>query len=193
MSTANALATAPGYVAGTWTIDPAHSEVSFGVRHMMISKVRGRFGAFTGTIVTTDDPLASSVNAEVDMTSIDTNNADRDAHIRSADFFEVDTYPTMTYRSTGVRAEGDELVLDGELTLKGTTRPVPLTLEHHGVGPDAFGGVRTGFTATGQLSRKAFGVDIEMPLEGGGVVVGDKIEINLEIEGVLDQGDAAAS
>ena len=117
----------PGYVAGTWTIDPVHSEVGFSVRHMMVSKVRGRFNTFSGQIVTGENPLGSSVTAEIDLASIITGNEQRDEHIRSADFFEVETYPTMTYRSTGVRVEGDEYILDGELTLKGVTKSVPLT------------------------------------------------------------------
>ena len=112
----------PGYVAGTWTIDPVHSEVGFSVRHMMVSKVRGKFTTFSGELVTGEDPLASSVTAEIDLTSIDTGNEQRDDHIRSADFFDVETYPTMTYRSTGIRQDGDDFVLDGELTLKGVTR-----------------------------------------------------------------------
>src|SRR5260370_5093485 len=100
----------PGYVAGTWTIDPTHSEVSFTVGHLMVSKVRGRFGRFEGEIVTGEDPLASSVSAEIDLTSIDTNQPDRDAHIRSADFFEVERYPAMTYQSSALRYDGDDFV-----------------------------------------------------------------------------------
>src|SRR5215469_18054364 len=105
----------PGYVAGTWTIDPVHSEVSFQVRHMMVSKVRGRFDKFEGTFVTAADPLESTVTASVDLSTINTGQEQRDAHIRSADFFEVETYPTMTYQSTGVRADGDVYILDGKL------------------------------------------------------------------------------
>src|SRR4249920_781396 len=95
----------PGYLAGTWAIDPVHSEVSFTVRHLMVSKVRGRFTAFEGTLVTGVDPLRSTVEASVELASIDTGNADRDAHVRSADFFDVDRYPTLSYRSTGIRAD----------------------------------------------------------------------------------------
>ena len=124
----------PGYVAGTWTIDPVHSEVGFTARHMMVSKVRGKFRTFSGEFVTGEDPLDSSVTAEIDLSSIDTGNEQRDAHIRSADFFEVETYPTMTYRSTGVRRDGDFYILDGTLTLKGVTREVPLALELNGFG-----------------------------------------------------------
>src|SRR5262249_16801478 len=114
----------PGYVAGTWSIDPVHSEVGFTVRHMMVSKVRAKFRVSAGQIVSGDHPFGSSVTAEIDLPSIDTGNEQRDAHIRSADFFEVETHPTMTYRSTGVRRDGDSHVLDGELTLKGVTKEV---------------------------------------------------------------------
>ena len=118
----------PGYVAGTWSIDPVHSDVGFTARHMMVSKVRGKFRTFSGELVTGDNPLDSSVTAEIDLSSIDTGSEQRDAHIRSADFFEVETYPTMTYRSTGVRPHGNDHILDGELTLKGVTKEVPLAL-----------------------------------------------------------------
>ena len=178
--------TIPRYVTGTWTIDPVHSEVGFSVRHMMVSKVRGKFTSFEGEIVTSENPLDASVSATVDLTSVDTGNVDRDNHVRSADFFEVDTHRFMTYRSTGVRLEDGEYVLDGELTLRGVTRSVALQLEIGGFGPDAFGGVRSGFTATGTISRSAFGVDFNAALETGGVVVGDKVAITLEIEAVLN-------
>jgi polyisoprenoid-binding protein YceI len=175
----------PGYVAGTWSIDPVHSEVGFSVRHMMVSKVRGRFRTFSGQIVTGDSPLGCSVTAEIDLSSIDTGNEQRDAHIRSADFFEVETYPTMTYQSTGVRQAGDHLVVDGKLTLKGVTKDVPLTLELNGFGPDPYGGTRAGFTATAEINRRDFGVNFTAVMETGGAVVADKITIHLEIEAVL--------
>jgi polyisoprenoid-binding protein YceI len=175
----------PGYVAGTWDIDPVHSEVGFSVRHMMVSKVRGRFTTFSGQLVTGADPADSSVTAEIDLSSINTGNEQRDAHIRSADFFEVETYPTMTYRSTGIRAEDGEYALDGELTLKGVTRRVPLALEVNGFGPDAYGGTRAGFTATGDINRRDFGVNFNAALETGGAVVADKVTLHLEIEAVL--------
>ena len=135
MTTSTETGTIPGYIAGTWEIDPVHSEVGFTARHMMVSKVRGRFTQFSGEFVTADDPLQSSVTATIDLTSIQTGNEQRDQHIRSADFFEVDKYQTMTYRSTGLRAEGDHYVLEGELTLKDVTKEVPLTLELNGFGP----------------------------------------------------------
>jgi polyisoprenoid-binding protein YceI len=181
-----AATTIPGYVAGTWTIDAAHSDVSFAVRHMMVSKVKGRFGSFSGTVVTAENPAESTVTAEIDLNSIDTNNGQRDDHIRSGDFFEVEKYPAMTFRSTSLAASGDKFVLNGDLTLKGNTKNVELKLELGGFGPDAYGGTRAGFTATGEISRKEFGVDIDMPMDGGGVVIGDKIAITLEIEAVLN-------
>jgi polyisoprenoid-binding protein YceI len=179
----------PGYVAGTWDIDPVHSDVSFSVRHMMVSKVRGKFLTFSGEIVTGEDLTGSSVIAAIDATSIDTNNEQRDGHIRSADFFDVENHPQWTYRSTGVRVDGDEIVVDGELTIKGVTRQVPLKLELGGFGPDAFNpeGTRAGFSASTSIDRNDFGVDIKLPMDGGGVVVGDKVQINLEIEAVLRQ------
>jgi polyisoprenoid-binding protein YceI len=180
--------TIPGYLVGTWAIDPVHSDVSFSVRHMMVSKVKGRFGTFSGTIVTAENPLDSAVTAEIDLNSIDTNNSQRDDHIRSADFFEVATYPTMTFSTTSIEADGGDFVLHGDLSLKGRTQNVPLKLELNGIGPDAYGGTRIGFSASTELSRKEFGVDIDMPLDGGGVVIGDKITVTLEIEAVLQQG-----
>ena len=175
----------PSYTAGTWDIDPVHSDVSFSVRHMMVSKVRGRFGEFSGQIVTGEDITGSSVQATIDATSIDTNNEQRDNHIRSADFFDVANHPTWTFTSTGVRVDDGDLFLDGELTIKGVTRPVTLTLQAEGFGPDAFGGTRAGFSAATTINRNDFGVDIAMPLDGGGVVVGEKVTITLEIEAVL--------
>jgi polyisoprenoid-binding protein YceI len=175
----------PGYIAGTWDIDPVHSDVSFSVRHMMVSKVRGRFATFSGEIVTGEDVTGSSVTATIDATSIDTNNDQRNGHIRSADFFDVENHPTWTFTSTGVRTDGEDLVIDGNLTIKGVTKPVQLAVEVNGFGPDAYGGTRAGFTASTSINRSDFGVDIAMPMDGGGVVVGEKVQITLEIQGVL--------
>ena len=179
----------PGYVAGTWAIDPVHSEVSFVVRHMMVSKVRGRFDTFEGTIITAENPLESSVTASVDLSSVNTGQEQRDAHIRSADFFEVEKHPMMTFASTGVRAEGDHFLLDGDLSIKGVTQPVTFKLEVNGFGPDAFGGTRAGFSAATEINRKDFGVNFDGPIPGvpGGVAVSDKVTVTLEAEGVLQQ------
>ena len=164
----------PGYVVGTWDIDASHSTVGFSVRHMMVSKVRGYFTRFSGEIVT----------AAIDMDSIDTRQEQRDAHIRSADFFDVGNHTEMTFRSTEVRTDGADWHVLGDLTIKGITKPVELALEVNGFGPDAYGGTRAGFSAKTEISRKEYGVDIDMPMDGG-VVVGDKISIELEIEAVL--------
>jgi polyisoprenoid-binding protein YceI len=170
-STVDATGTAQ-LSAGTWAIDPVHSSISFSVRHLMVSKVRGRFDNFSGAIVV----------AEIAVDSISTNNEQRDAHIKSADFFEAEKYPTATFRSTGVRTKGDNYVVDGEFTLKGVTKPVSLDLEFNGVNPGMGHGEVAGFEASVVLNRKDFGIDIDMPLETGGTVVGDKITIALDIE-----------
>ncbi|HEY1641390.1 MAG TPA: YceI family protein [Streptosporangiaceae bacterium] len=183
--TETTLTQIPGYVTGTWSIDPVHSEVGFSVRHMMVSKVRGRFTEFSGEIVTAENPADSSVTAEISLASINTGNEQRDEHIRSADFFEVETHPTMTYRSTGVTVSDGDFAVEGELTLKGVTKSIPLHLELNGFGPDPFGGTRAGFTATTEINRRDFNVSFSAPMEGGGVVVSDKITIHLEIEAVL--------
>jgi polyisoprenoid-binding protein YceI len=177
----------PGYVAGTWAIDPVHSEVGFTARHFGVSKVKGRFDKFEGTFVTGEDPLASSVNATIDATSINTNQEQRDAHIRSADFFHVEEHPTLTFVSTGIKDNGGEYLLEGDLTIRGVTKPVSLKLEVNGFGPDAYGGTRAGFTATGEINRNDFGVSFNGPIPGvpGGVIVSDKIGLTLEVEGVL--------
>jgi polyisoprenoid-binding protein YceI len=182
--------TLPGYVTGTWTVDPVHSEVSFVVRHLMVSKVRGRFDQFEGTITTTPDPLQSSVTATVDLASVNTGNETRDNHIRSADFFHVEKHPTMTFRSTEIRPDGDDFLLDGDLTLRGVTRPVTFKLEVNGFGPDPYGGTRVGFSATAEINRNDWGVSFNGTIPGAGtaVVLSEKVTINLEIEAVLNAG-----
>ena len=177
--------TIPGYIAGIWDIDSAHSDVSFSVRHMMVSKVRGRFNNVSGRLVTAADLLNSSVTADIDVNSFDTGNAQRDEHVRSADFLHAAQYPTMTYRSTEIRRDGDDLVVDGELTLHGIARQVPLTLEVTGFGPDPYGGTRMGVSATTKINRKDFGIDTDLPLDGGGVVIGETVQISLDIQAVL--------
>ena len=185
MTASTTETTIPGYVAGRWTIDPVHSEIGFSVRHMMVSKVRGKFTNFSGEIVTAHDPFESSATAVIDLKSISTGQDQRDEHLRSADFFEVETYPTMTYRSTRARFEDGNYILDGELTLKGITKSVPLVLELNGFGPDPYGGTRAGFTASGEINRRDFNVNFNAPLQNGGVVVSDKITLHLEVEAVL--------
>ena len=178
------VAVAAPIQAGTWAIDAAHSTVGFSVKHLMVSKVRGTFDTFSGSITIAPDGTPS-VTAQIAVDSINTRNEQRDGHVRSADFFDAEKYPTATFVSTGVRPDGDDYILTGDFTLKGVTRPVELELEFNGVNPGMGNGPDAGFEAKTVISRKDFGVDIEMPLEGGGVVVGDKITITLEIEAGL--------
>ena len=178
----------PGYLAGTWNIDPVHSDVAFSVRHMMVSKVRGHFTKLEGQFVTAEDPLASTVTAAIDLDSIDTNNAQRDDDLRSSNFFEVDKNPKMTYRSTGIRHSEDGFDVDGELTLHGVTRQVTLAVDINGFTRDPFGGTRAGFSATTEINRHDFGITFNAPMEGGGVVIGERIQIFIEIEAVLAEG-----
>ncbi|BBX91187.1 polyisoprenoid-binding protein [Mycolicibacterium boenickei] len=175
------VAVATDLTAGTWAIDPVHSSINFSVRHLMVSKVRGSFETFSGAITVAEDGTPS-VSASIDVTSIDTRNEQRDAHVRSADFFDAENYPTATFVSTGVRPDGDDYIVDGDFTLKGVTKPVSLKLEFNGVNPGMGQGAVAGFEASVVLNRKDFGIDIDMPLETGGTVVGDKVTITLEIE-----------
>jgi polyisoprenoid-binding protein YceI len=173
-----------GLVPGTWQIDPTHTDIGFTVRHL-ISKVRGTFEEFEGEIVIAENPLESEASATVQLNSINTGTAQRDDHLRSSDFFEVDQHPVMRFRSTGVRADGDGYVVTGDLTVKNVTREIELNVEFLGVGPDPWGGTRVGFEATGKLSRKEFGVDFNIPLEGDKFVIGDQVSIHLQVEAVL--------
>jgi len=179
----------PGFVAGTWDIDPVHSEVSFVVRHMVVSKVRGRFDRFEGTVVTAEDPLESKVEAVINAGSINTNQEQRDAHVRSADFLDVDNYPEITFSSFVVRPAGDRFLVDGDLTIRGVTKPVTLELEVNGFTPDPYGGTRAGFTATTEIDRQDFGVSYNGPIPGAdnAMVLSDKVTLNIEVEAVLRQ------
>ena len=167
-------------IAGTWTIDPSHSEVGFTVRHLM-SKVRGQFEKFEGTVTTGADLKDTTAEATIDLGSITTRDAQRDAHLRSADFFDVETNGHMTFKS--VQFDGETAT--GVLTIKGISKPVELTVEYLGVEKDPWGGQRVGFEASGVISRKDFGVDFNVPLDGGKVLVGDAVNITLAIEAVL--------
>jgi polyisoprenoid-binding protein YceI len=183
----------PGYTTGTWTIDPGHSDVAFTVRHMMVSKVRGHFTRIEGELVLASDPLASTVTATIDLSSIDTNNPQRDDDLRSANFLEIQTHPTMAYRSTGIRHGEDGFDVDGELSLHGVTRQVPLTLVVNGFTRDPYGGTRAGFSATAEIDRKDFGITTNIPMDGGGVVIGDRIQIYIEIEAILSPPEPAGA
>ena len=179
-------ATIPGWIAGTWTVDAAHSAVGFSVRHLM-GRVRGWFTEFDARIVTTEDPAGSSVTAEVVLGSVGTGVAGRDQHLRSADFFRVDEDPVMRFVSTGLRREGEGWVLVGDLTLCGVSRSVDVVLECLGVDPTGVQGeARVGFSGRTVIRRSDFGVSFGLAVDGGKVVVGDKVEVSLDIEGVLD-------
>jgi polyisoprenoid-binding protein YceI len=168
---------------GVFTLDPAHSHVGFAVRHMMIAKVRGRFTDFTGTLRVAEDPFQSGVEVDVAVASIDTRDVQRDTHLRSPDFFDVERFPTLTFRSTRVRANGgDSVRMDGDLTLHGVTKRVALDVVYDGVGEDLWGGQRVGFSATGEVDREAFGLTWNQPLASGGVLVGRQVRLEIESE-----------
>lgn len=176
----------PGYIAGRWDIDPVHSHVGFTARHLMVSKVRGNFTKFEGQIVTAEDPLQSSATVTIDTASADTSNAQRDSDIKGENFLDVGNHPAMTFRSTGIRPKGDgEFIVAGDLTIKGVTRPVELTAEVNGFGPDPFGGTRAGFSATGEINRTDYGITANMVLPTGGVMVSEKIQLTIEVEASL--------
>ncbi|MFD0683576.1 YceI family protein [Actinomadura fibrosa] len=174
---------APGLTAGTWNIDPAHSEVTFTIRHLM-SKVRGSFTEFSGAIQIAEELAQSTATAEIKVASLDTRNADRDAHVRTADVLDVENHPTFTFTTHGVRAEGGDHYLDGELAIKGIARPVTLEVEFNGVGEDPWGGTRAGFSATTTINRKDWGIEFNVPLKGDKALLGDKVDIQLEIQAV---------
>ena len=167
----------------TWAIDPAHSHVEFAVKHLMISTVKGRFGDVQGTITASDDTFRDAVvDITIGVASIDTRQPDRDTHLRSADFFEVDKFPTMTYRSTRVEALGDDLRVAGQLTIRGVSKEVALKVTPEGTGKDPWGGQRAGFSATGRINRKDFGLTWNKALETGGVVVGEEVQLQIDAE-----------
>ncbi|HSE07884.1 MAG TPA: YceI family protein [Nocardioidaceae bacterium] len=172
-----------GIQAGTWSIDPSHSEIGFTARHLM-SRVRGLFEKFEGQIVTGEQPSAT---ATVDLNSINTRDENRDAHLRSGDFFDVENSGPMTFSSTKVEQGGSGLLVTGDLTIKGVTKPVTLDVEYLGSESDPWGGTRAGFEGTAQISRKEWGVDFNIPMDGGRLLVGDKIDITVAVQAVLQQ------
>jgi polyisoprenoid-binding protein YceI len=176
----------PGYKAGTWNLDPAHSEVQFSVRHMMISKVRGTFGVKSATIYAPENPLDARVEASVDVTSIDTKDDGRDQHLRSADFFDVENHPTMEFRSTGVRIEKGDMLVDGDLTIRGVTKPATFELDFGGFGTDPWGNYKAGATAKSVINREDFGLTWNAALETGGVLVGKDVTIELDLQGSVE-------
>lgn len=169
---------------GTWTIDGSHSTIGFTARHLMVTKVRGRFTQVEGAIAIAADPLQSSVTATVQAASISTGDDQRDGHLRTGDFLDVDTYPTLSFVSSAVRRDGGDYVLAGDLTIKGVSRPVEFVLEFEGVAGDPWGGTRAGFTAETEINRKDFGLEYNAVLETGGVLIGEKVKVTLDIQAV---------
>lgn len=178
MTITNDTIAQPDLHVGTWTIEPAHSEVGFTVRHLGLSKVRGRFNSFSGSAEINDPTTASSVTAVIDLSSVDTNNPDRDGHLRSSDFFNAEAQPEMRFVSTSVSDD----TLAGTLTINGVTKQVELDLEFHGVVVDGYGMTRAGFSAEGEIKRSDFGIDFNMPIGMDGMLISDKVKINLEVQ-----------
>jgi polyisoprenoid-binding protein YceI len=170
----------------TWEIDPAHSSIQFGVRHLMISTVKGKFPKFTATAVADEkEPTRAIVEASIDTASIDTGEAKRDEHLRSPDFFDVAKYPTITFKSTKVEPAGDHhYKLHGDLTMHGVTKPVVLDVEATQQVKGMRGETRAGARATTKVNRKDFGINWSKTMDGGGVVVGDDVDVTIEVEGV---------
>jgi len=175
-----------GWLAGTWTIDPAHTSVGFAVRHLM-SRVRGTFDEVNGQIVTGPDPSRSAATAVIALSSVNTGNDMRDNHLRSGDFFNVQDTPTMTFASTALRPDGNAWVLTGGLTIRGVTRPVELQIEFLGIDPTGMQGeTRIGFAGRGTISRRDFGITFGLAADGTKIVIGDKVDITLDVEAFLD-------
>jgi polyisoprenoid-binding protein YceI len=173
---------------GTWALDTTHTDVSFTARHLMVTKVRGRFPLQSGAVTIAENPLESSVVAVIDVAGVNSGETGRDDHLRNADFFEAENYPTITFRSTKVEAAGDgEYKLTGDLTIKDVTRPVTLDLEYLGTVESPWGDERSGFSASTEINRKDWGIGWNVALEAGGVVVGEKVKINIEAEAVLQK------
>ncbi len=175
--------TAPTDLAtGTWTVDPTHSSVSFSVRHLMISKVRGSFTTFSGTVTVPEDRLATVVDVTIDPTSVSTGDAMRDGHLKNNDFFDTEAFPTWQFKSTAVKAKGSSYALVGNLTVRGVTKPVELDVEFEGIGTDPYNNTKAGFSATGEVNRKDWGVEFNIPMEAGGFVIGDKVKLELDVQ-----------
>ena len=174
----------PGLVAGTYALDTAHTEIGFTVRHLM-TKVRGTFREFAGEIVVKDSLEESTANVSVELGSVHTRSEQRDGHLRSGDFFDAENSPKMTFTSTALKPEGDDYILAGELTIKNVTKPVELAVEFLGVDQNAYGQTIIGFEASTSISRKEWGIDFNVPLEGGKLLIGDKVDIHLDVQAAL--------
>lgn len=177
----------PGYVAGTWTLDAAHSEITFSVRHLAISKVRGSFERFDATVVTGDNPRDLQLSASIDVASVNTRQKDRDNHLRASDFFQADEYPTIDFVSTGVREESGEFFLDGDLTMRGVTKPVSFAGEFGGIIVNGYGQTVAGAAFRTKINRHDFGVSWNAAVEVGGLTLGDEVSIAIDAQVALQQ------
>jgi polyisoprenoid-binding protein YceI len=188
------IAQIPGFIAGTWKLDPAHSDVGFVVGHLVVSKVHGRFDAFSGTVVTDEDLVRTSVRVSIEAASVNTHLPVRDNQVRSADFLDAEHFPSITFASTAVRDEAGRYFVDGDLTIRGTTRPVTLDLDVNGFSPDTFGATRVSFSATTTIDRNDFGVSFNAPIPGlnHAMLLSDTVAINLDVEAVLQPGSGSA-
>jgi polyisoprenoid-binding protein YceI len=185
MSSTTDLAPTSPNLTGAYTIDPTHSRIGFIARHAMVTKVRGSFNEFEGSgYFDAENPSASKVDLTIQAASIDTRNADRDGHLRSNDFFDMETYPEISFSSTGVEVVGDEYRVTGDLTIKGVTKPVTVDFEYTGTAIDPYNNTRVGFEGTTTVNRKDWGVSWNAPLEAGGVLVGEKIVLEFEISAI---------
>jgi polyisoprenoid-binding protein YceI len=187
------LASRSDYRVGTWKLDPTHSELSFWVRHLKISKVRGTFENFDVTVITPEDPSGISIEASIDVSSVNTGQTARDNHLRSSDFFLVDEHPHMLFRSTSIQVDGDDFTIAGELTLRGVTQPVTLAGEFGGVITDDYGRTKAGASASTTINRHDFGVSWNAALEAGGFTLGDDVTITVDLQVDLQQAEAAAA
>jgi polyisoprenoid-binding protein YceI len=176
--TVNTTATLTGLSAGTWTLDPTHTVVGFVARHLMVTKVRGSFADVSGTVTVAEDVSQSVADVTIRTASVSSGTADRDAHLRSADFFDVETYPEMTFRSTSFDGE----TLTGDLTIKGITKPVTLDVEFNGVATDPWGNEKAAFEAVGEINRTDWGLTWNANLEKGGVLVSEKIKLTIDVQ-----------
>jgi polyisoprenoid-binding protein YceI len=173
--------TTPQLEAGTWVIDPTHSSIGFSVRHLVVSKIRGAFHAFSGTVTVPADGDAS-VSAEISIDSLYSGNEQRDAHIKAPDFFDAEHFPTAAFTSTALRQDGEDYFLDGDFTLKGVTKPITLSLAFNGINPGMGRGTVAGFEARAEIRRTDFGIGGDYPLETGGVMVSDKVVVTIDVE-----------
>ena len=174
------MTTFEGLTPGTWVIDPAHTEVQFSVRHLAISKVRGKFEQFEGTIVTGEQIEDTKVNATVEVASVNTNMEQRDEHLRTSDFFKADEFPQITFVSTGVRVDGGDLIVTGDFTMRGVTKSIDFKVELGGTTTDGYGQKKAGFEAETKINRHDFGVAWNAPTEAGGLTLGDDVTIKID-------------